>query len=136
LKNISDLLNATDEEKEELTDGEVQQAALNFVSEYLSKAGHTVLGLERLEDGLVGVTFQMGGENAFCFVQSKRYPESPEPMQSKPSTVPDGLRFYWFGVTFANELEAFDPESEGGLPLMKGFGLLPLLRQGEQLIEL
>jgi len=33
-------------------------------------------------------------------------------------------------------LEAFDPESEGGLPLMKGFGLLPLLRQGEQLIEL
>ena len=33
------------------------------------------------------------------------------------------------GITLAHELEAFDPESDEGMRLMKGFGLIPRVRE-------
>jgi len=39
--------------------------------------------------------------------------------------IAEGFNGYWVGITLANEYEVFDPESDEGLALMKGFGLLP-----------
>lgn len=129
MRDLEDLFNASDEEKAELTDSEVQEIAFRVASDHLAQAGYPVLGLELLEDGLVAIRFKHDGDDALCFVDFGRHPNDPLPMPSKPRSVSDEIKAFWLGINLANEMDAFDPKSKEGMRLMRGFGLLPKISE-------
>ena len=126
MATYEDLFNASEEEREEMSDEELVNIGLRVASDHLEKLGHGVLGFEQLADGDRGVRFMHEGGEALCFVVVARYPRPPEITATKPRpNVPKSTKQFVLGITFAHELDAFDPEDTVGMKLMRGFGVLP-----------
>lgn len=85
-----------------------------------------MLGFEQLADGGVAVRFTHEGDDALCFVVVARYPRPPEFNRIQPHPhARDSTKQFVLGITFAHELDAFDPEDTVGMKLMRGFGVFP-----------
>lgn len=126
MATYEDLFNASEEEREEISDEELFDIGLRVACAHLEKLGHGVLGFEQLADGDKGVRFIHEGGEALCFVVVARYPRPPEITATKPRlNVPKTIKQFVLGITFAHELDAFDPEDTVGMKLMRGFGVLP-----------
>ena len=126
MATYEDLANASEENREEISDEELLNIGLRVASAHLEKLGHGLLGFERLADGDKGVRFMQGGDEALCFVVVARYPRPPEIAAIQPHPiVPESTKQFVLGITFAHELDAFDPEDTVGMKLMRGFRVLP-----------
>ena len=126
MATYEDLANASEEDREEMSDEELVNIGLRVASDHLEKLGHGVLGFEQLANGDTGVRFTHEEDEALCFVVVARRPREPEIAAAQPHPdVPKSTKQFVLGITFAHELDAFDPEDKVGMKLMRGFGVLP-----------
>ena len=121
--------NATPEQREEMSDGEVLCAAVNITANKLYGEGKQILQVSSELTAKPNIWFKTENEVSYVLVTFARYPKNAAPPQDAAQIhqqmIAEGFNGYWVGITLANEYEVFDPESDGGLALMKGFGLLP-----------
>jgi hypothetical protein len=129
MRDFEIFLNSTSEQREEMTDAEVFHAAVTIVGRKLQEEGVEILQVSREFGSIPAIWFKSGEIVSYIVVSFARYPHDAEAPSNlsvvKDSLGEEGFQGYWVGVSLANEFEAFDPESDEGLPLMKGFGLLP-----------
>jgi hypothetical protein len=123
------LANASDADREEMTDEEVQSVAVDIAVRKLQSKGIEVIKASPDLNSHPSIWFKKDSEVKYVVVTFARYPKAPS-IPSDANQIFDhfkeeGYTGYWVGVTLANEMEVFDPESDEGMVLMKGFGLLP-----------
>ena len=125
MKTLDDLFNATDEERERLTDQELLSIAFRVAEDWLDKNGYKTLGRQLFDDGSLAIRFLTENAESLCLVSMARYPNEPmqTPIPTSLQQLHDG-HLYWLGIGLAHELDAFDPECTEGLPPMRGFGVL------------
>lgn len=131
IEGLKRLENATPEEREALSDDELFTAAVNIVANKLNNDGAELLQVYPAPGSVPAIWFNGNGRLNYAVITAARYPAKAAPPCDIPQILAqlseqnaDG---YWIGVGLAHELEVFDPESDEGLPLMKGFGLLPAI---------
>jgi len=121
--------NSTPEQREEMSDEEVLAAAVNVVANKLHSEGIEILKVASELTSKPNIWFKADGVAQYVVVTFARYPNDALPPIDAQSIhehmIAEGFSGYWVGVSFANEYEVFDPESDEGLALMRGFGLLP-----------
>ena len=121
--------NATPEQREEMSDGEVLCAAVNITANKLYGEGKQILQVASELTATPNIWFKGDDVTQYVVVTFARYPRNAEPprgaSQIHQQMIAEGYNGYWIGVSLANEYEVFDPESDEGLALMRGFGLLP-----------
>jgi len=122
-------INATPEQREEMSDEDVLCAAVNVVANKLHSEGKQILQASCKLMDTPNIWFRKDDTTQYVVITCARYPRDAEPPQSSSqihqNMVAEGYTGFWVGVSLANEYEAFDPESDEGLALMKGFGLFP-----------
>jgi len=121
--------NATPEQREEMSDYEVLTAAVNITANKLHGEGKQILQVSSELTATPNIWFNTDDATQYVVVTFARYPRNPEPPQGasqiRQQMIAEGYSGYWVGLTLANEYEVFDPESDEGLALMRGFGLFP-----------
>lgn len=129
MRDFEIFLNSTPEQREEMTDADVFHAAVTIVAQKLQADGAEILQVSRELGSVPAIWFKQHNVISYIVVSFARYPNHAQPPMDLSDVKNDlevkGYDGYWVGVGLANEFEAFDPESDEGLPLMKGFGLLP-----------
>jgi hypothetical protein len=115
-----------------MSDSEVLRAAVNVIANKLGQEDKQILQVSYDLASTPHIWFKSFDVVRYLVVTFARYPKRAEPPK-KASLIhqqmsAEGFDGYWIGVTFANEYEAFDPESDEGLALMRGFGLLSQTR--------
>ena len=126
VRPLSDLFDASEEERTKLTHQELRDIGLQVANKHLASLGYTTMGYELLIDGEVVVQFQFENETALCRIEVTTFPRDPlysESLSEALSAREEPV--FMLGITLAHELEAFDPEATEGLPPMRGFGVLP-----------
>lgn len=133
MQDFEVFLNATPEQKEEMSDAEVFHAAVTIVAQKLHSDGTEILQVNRELGSIPAIWSKRNGEISYVIVSFSRYPNNAQPPQNlaevKKSLKDEGYDGYWVGVALANEFEIFDPNSEYGMPLMRGFGLFPKISE-------
>jgi hypothetical protein len=123
------LFNSTPEQKEEMSDSEVLRAAVDIIANKLDQEDKQILQVSYDLVSTPNIWFKSFDAVRYVVVTFARYPKRAEPPNNASlihqQMIAEGFDGYWIGVSFANEYEAFDPESDEGLALMRGFGLLP-----------
>lgn len=124
----SRFFNSTPEQREEMSDDEVLKAAVNIIANKLGQEDKQILQVSYDLASMPQIWFKSSGVVSYVVVTFARYPKRAEPPNKASlihqQMIAEGFDGYWIGVSFANEYEAFDPESDEGLALMRGFGLL------------
>jgi hypothetical protein len=91
-------------------------------------------------NSLPALWFKQSNILSYIVITTARYPDKPKP----PNNTRDiqshleehGANGYWVGVALAHEFEVFDPQDVQGMPLMKGFGVLPAVADPVSLKDL
>ena len=129
MKRLSE---ASEEEKRAMTDAEVFYAAVDVVAQKLHSDGNEILQVSTTLGSEPSIWFKVGDELKYIVITFGRYPKQAKPPENAKEIVEQlkeqNAEGYWIGVGFAHELEPFDPNWDGGMDLMKGFGLLPSLQ--------
>jgi hypothetical protein len=128
-KGIKRLSEASEEETRVMTDAEVYYAAVDIVVQKLQSDGNEILQVSTTLGSEPAIWFKVNNELKYIAITFGRYPAQAQP----PEHVSDILQQFkdqnaegfWVGVGFAHELEPFDPNWDGGMELMIGFGLMP-----------
>ena len=148
------LLNASWEDRQPLSDDDVQSIAIDIVMRQLKEKGATIpLEFNRARkvdlDGHSHPAFvyELEGVKDYVVVTSARIPEKASPPDKPQAIIAEcsflGRTGYWVGVSLAHELDRLDPSGENVLPLMKtvlplmrGFDVIPRISQFVSLQEL
>ena len=140
MRDMEVLFNSTPEEREEMSDIDVFSAGVNVTARKMHADGVELLQLNTELNSVPSIWFKVNDKVSFIVVTVARYPRAAEPPKDAllidQQLSAEGFNGYWVGVTLANEFDAFDPESDEGLPLMKGFGLIPKILDPIPLREL
>ena len=130
-EGIKRLKEAPEEEKRVMTDAEVFYAAVDVVAQKLHSDGNEILQVSTTLGTDPSIWFKVGGQLKYIVVTFGRYPTQAQPPANAKEIIDhlkdQGAEGYWVGVGFAHELEPFDPNWDGGMELMIGFGLMPSL---------
>lgn len=130
MKRLSE---ASEEEKRTMTDAEVFYAAVDVVAQKLHSDGNEILQVSTTLGSEPSIWFKVGDQLKYIVVTFGRYPKQAKPPENAQEIVEQlkeqNAEGYWVGVGFAHELEPFDPNWDGGMDLMIGFGLLPSLNK-------
>lgn len=132
-EGIKRLKEASEEDKRVMTDAEVFYAAVDVVAQKLHSDGNEILQVSTTMGADPSIWFKVGGQLKYIVITFGRYPTQAKP-PANAKEITDHLKDqdakgYWVGVGFAHELEPFDPNWDGGMELMKGFGLLPSINK-------
>lgn len=140
------LLNATPEEREVMSDDDVQAIAIEVVIRNLKQQGAELGRLNNRARNVIygqrepAFTFKLDEEWCYVVVNSARWPVKPNPPEVPEAILDDWSELqckgYWVGVSLAHELDPFDPSGQNVWPLMKGFGVLPRIPPFVSLHEL
>ena len=136
-QRYSRLLNASWEERQPLSDDDVQSKAIDIVMQHLKEKGATirqVFNRARKVDldghSQPALVYEFEGIKNYVVVTSARMPEKASPPENPQAIIGEcsfvGGTGYWVGVSLAHELDRLDPSGENVLPLMKS--ALPLMR--------
>lgn len=135
MKTYQDLFNASEAEREELTDLEVMSIALNVVADYLKQQGSESISLLNREPAII--SSKTGSQSDLVVVTVSRYPRDATPPEYPQHIIETyGRHVKWMGIALAHELDPFDPEDTEGMPLMKGFAVIPKIGQPVLLSDL
>lgn len=140
------LLNGSPEQQELMSDDDVQAVSIEIVMRYLREKNATIEQVNQFarksDLGASGpaLLYEFGGVTDYVVVTSARLPERASP-PNDPQSIIEEWSFlsgtgYWVGVSLAHELDSFDPTGKDVLPLMKGFGVIPLMPPFVSLQEL
>ena len=131
------LTKASPEERALMSDDDVQAVAIKIVMRYLKEKNATIEQVNRFAHsaglGASGpaVLYELGGVTDYVVVTSARLPDRATPPEDPQSIIEEwsflGGTGYWVSVSLAHELDSFDPNGRDVLPLMKGFGVIPLM---------
>lgn len=131
-EGIKRLSEASEEETRVMTDAEVYYAAVDVVAQKLQSDGNEILQVSTTIGSDPAIWFKVNNELKYIAVTFGRYPDHAEPPVNAKDILEQlkelNAEGFWVGVCFAHELEPFDPNWDGGMELMKGFGLLPSLQ--------
>lgn len=131
IKALQKLEAASPKAKEPMTDEEVFEISVQIVSQRLISEGAELIQVNTSLNSVPTLWFKQSNILSYIVITTARYPDKPKP----PSNTHDiqfhlaeeGANGYWVGVALAHEFEVFDPEAAQGMPLMKGFGVLPAI---------
>ena len=131
------LTKASPEELALMSDDDVQAISIEIVMRYLKEKNATIEQLNRFARtatlGASGpaILYELGGLTDYVVVTSARLPDRATPPEDPQSIIEEWSFLsgtgYWVGVSLAHELDSFDPTGSDVLPLMKGFGVIPLM---------
>jgi hypothetical protein len=120
---------ASPEEKATMSDAEVFEISVRIVSNKLISEGAELLQVNSGLNSLPAIWFKRNDRLNYIVITTARYPQKalpPDNTQAIQQHLSDqNANGYWVGVSLAHEFEVFDPEANEGMPLMKGFGVLP-----------
>jgi len=129
LVNLKKNLDSMPEQPEEMSDAEVLTVAVKIAAHKLHTEGNQLGQISAELSAIPNIWFKSGDTAEYVVVTFARYPKTAEPplnaAEIHRSLIEEGYSGYWVGVSLANEYDLFDPESDTGLPLWKGVGLLP-----------
>lgn len=131
LDAMQKLSEATSEEKAVMSDEEVFEICVRVVAEKLIAQGVELLQVNRVINSIPAIWFKRQDQLCYVVVTTARYPKKPSaPVDIKAiqqQLDDQKAHGYWVGVALAHEFEVFDPEAGQGMPLMKGFAVLPAI---------
>lgn len=129
LDAMQKLSEATPEEKESMSDEEVFEICVRVVAEKLIAQGAELVQVNRVVNSVPAIWFKRNEQLSYIVVTTARYPKKPlAPVNIKEiqfQLKDHKANGYWVGVSLAHEFEVFDPQADEGMPLMKGFAVLP-----------
>ena len=129
LDAMQKLSEATPEEKAVMSDEEVFEICVRVVAEKLISQGDELLQVNRAINSVPAIWFKRHDQLCYVVVTTARYPKkasAPVNVKTIQQQLDDQKAYgYWIGVALAHEFEVFDPEADEGMPLMKGFAVLP-----------
>ena len=130
-EGIKRLSEAPEEETRVMTDAEVYYAAVDVVAHKLQSDGNEILQVSTTLGAEPAIWFKVNNELKYIAVTFGRYPAHAQPPVNAKDILEQlkeqNAEGFWVGVGFAHELEPFDPNWDGGMELMIGFGLMPSL---------
>ena len=130
-EGIKRLSEASEEETRVMTDAEIYYAAVDVVAQKLQSDGNEILQASTTLGAEPAIWFKANNELKYIVITFGRYPAHAEPPVNAKDIIAQlkdqNAEGFWVGVGFAHELEPFDPNWDGGMDLMIGFGLMPSL---------
>ena len=129
LEALEKLESATPEEKEPMSEAEVFDICVRAVAQKLTTDGAELLQVNRGINSVPAIWFKKSNNLSYIVITTARYPQKPKPPVDtrtiQQSLSDQNANGFWIGVSLAHEFEVFDPQDDQGMPLMKGFGVLP-----------